>query len=149
MNFGCFAIKKCISVTVIVGPMSRLTAYNIPILVTFWHFNTIGNGFFLSQDSGKLKDQSLWVDFWVSAVNNDTSSSGHENVIGTNWCCNFLQEFWSFNGRCSRHKLRLASEFKLIVLSPTCAALIMQPSVRSDTFLALLGFANILSRTNM
>lgn len=150
MNFGCFAIKMCISARLIVGPNVRLTAYNIPIPVTFWHFNTLSNGFFLSQDSGKLKDQSLWVDFWVSPVNNDTSSSGHENVIGMNWCCNFLQEFWSFNGRCSRHKLRLASEFKLIVLrpGPTCA-LIMQPSVRSDTFLALLGFANILSRTNM
>ena len=33
-------------------------------------------------------------------------------------------------------------------LSPTCA-LIMQPSVPCDTFLTLLGFANILSRTNM
>ena len=45
------------------------------------------------------------------------------------------------------HVINYDSEFKLIVLSPTCAALIMQAA--SDTFLALLGFANILSRTNM
>ena len=97
--------------------MLQLGAYNIPIPVTFWHFNTISNGFFLSPDSGKLRDQSLWVDFLVSPVNNDTGSSGHEHVIATNWCCNFLQEFSSFNGRSgSRHKLRLASEFKLIQL---------------------------------
>ena len=117
MNFGCFAIKKCISVTVIVGPMSQLTAYNIPILVTFWHFNTISNGFFLSPDSGKLRDQSLWVDFWVSPVNNDTGSSGHEQStsLARTGAVMFSKNFLALIAGLV-HVINYDSEFKLIQL---------------------------------